>query len=148
MPYSFKDGKIGEIFSLLNSRKSIQIIKYATIFAKFHLLNESDNIYIAPILELFDFMRKIINNEMNLVTFDDLEKELYEIMSKNEGVYPYSECTFIFHEFIHIIYFMKKLGPLRDWWMFPTERMNKFIKNINKVNNNPHFNIARNYQVF
>lgn len=68
-------------------------------------------------------------------------------MCENEGSYPSFEANFIVHEIFHIYDDIVKFGPIRNYWMFGYERMNKILKSLLHSQAQPHINIINNYLV-
>ena len=46
-----------------------------------------------------------------------------EMLCLHEGIYPPSESLFSYHQLIDIVDYLNVLGPIRNWWNLPAERM-------------------------
>lgn len=142
------NGRVENVFSSPGINNTINLLEYATIFSNFHLINTLDYHILLPIIRLFDNIKQLCSKQFTITKLNELEDEIYETLSLNEGSFPVSECTFLMHEIAHLCHFIRMLGPVRTFWMFSFERFNFFLKNLIHNNTHPHVNLMKNYLVF
>lgn len=135
------------MFANKASRTSVTIIKYGTLFSRFHLSNVSNIQYIMPIIKLFDIIKEMSNYSMKISSLDDLQQRLIKCIVENEGSYPTIDAKFIVHEIFHMVDAIRKFGPVYSFSMVSFERFNKVLKHLAHTQNRPHINIINNYIV-
>jgi hypothetical protein len=67
--------------------------------------------------------------------FDDVEllhNKIIETVCAFEGIFSEKECTFIFHELLHLAQHIHQMGPIHGWWTFSGERAMHFVKQFVK----------------
>lgn len=52
----------------------------------------------------------------------DFEKQITELVSMFEGLFPESEMQLTVHQLIDIVHYIKHMGPISGWWTLPVER--------------------------
>lgn len=147
LPKSFTNGRLQKVFSCLGSRKSINLMEYASIFYKFHLIDAVQPHFIQPIIRFFELVSDLNVNEISIDKVNQIEQDMIECICENEGAFPHSESLFIMHECIHICHYIKLIGPIKSFWMFGYERFNKFLKQLNHSTKWAQANIIKNYEV-
>src|SRR5690606_24937925 len=62
--------------------------------------------------------------------FPNLFERITETVALIEGMLPESAMTFIVHELLDITAALQRFGPIRSWWMFHFERVNRTIRTL------------------
>jgi len=84
------------------------------------------------------------------IKFDDvagIKHDLIDILIRHSAYFPPTEQTYALHEIIHITEHIDLLGPPLYSSMYMYERLNLFLKRLNKNKNNSFPSIVRNYAV-
>jgi hypothetical protein len=72
--------------------------------------------------------RDILAFTFNDRQVEEMHYKIIETLCVYEGLFSERECTFIFHEFLHLSRHIPIMGPLHNWWTFSGERTMSFIK--------------------
>ena len=78
--------------------------------------------------QLSDDVVAILSPSLEVEDLPHLFEKVSETVALMEGTLPESGLTFIVHEILDIVAALQRFGPIRSWWMFHCERVNRTIR--------------------
>jgi hypothetical protein len=134
------------VYKHMGFRSSHQMITFAATLARFCLSDLGSKEHSKTVLAIFDFIKFSTADHFDLLYLQNKAlPALYGAMADWEGMFPVSECTYAFHQFLHCISEIPKCGPPRNYWMFSFERVNKYLIGLLRNQAYPIASIAKNY---
>jgi hypothetical protein len=138
--------RIKGLFDLTDSKKGVNVIRilitYMEIIVICIRLYQPD--YPTAYLYYHIILSEVITDISSTYIPRDADKikvifyKTAELLAIHEGMYPPSESLFAYHQLIDMVGYLNVLGPIRNWWNLPAERMLSHIKS-HKISGAPKF---------
>ena len=105
------------------------------------------NRYISCKLDIFEVLTVLHSGRIKYEKVDGLKSKLLDALILHSSLFPPSEQTYALHEIIHVTEQIEQLGPPVFNSLYMYERLNLFLKRLNKNKNNSLASIVRHYSV-
>ena len=109
--------------------------------------NEAIEPYVENILKLYDVLRILNSNKINLSDVNSIKDLAIDALVEHSALFPACEQTYAFHELIHIVDQIHKIGPAKFNSLFSFERVNATLKRMMKNRCHSMASIAKGYAV-
>ena len=127
VPYGF-DWRPREIFAKTLGMKSHEWKQLATNgIVKFCLRGMLGLRQQTTLFEFFSVLRCICFEHVDTNSIDSLEQRVHRVLALLERDFPISLQVIVFHLLHHLPMFLKRFGPVYNFWMYPYERFNSWI---------------------
>ena len=140
-----------KIMKRRKGRTTAESIMYATNgWAAWCLHSESNDAidpYVDNILKLYDVIRILNSNKINLTDVDGIRNLAINALVEHSALFPPCEQTYALHELIHIVDQIPKIGPAKFNSLFTFERVNATLKRMMKNRCSSMPSIAKAYAV-
>lgn len=100
------------------------------------------------LLELCDVVVLLSSDEVNIQNMDSIEYRVHRVLSLLERDFPVSLHVMVFHLLHHLPMFVRRFGPIRNYWMYPMERFNSWISRRVLNRRFPEATVLETYRVF
>ena len=98
--------------------------------------------------ELCDVISLIITEEIDLSMVDSLEYRVHRVLSLLERDFPVSIHVITFHLLHHLPTYIRRFGPVYNFWMYPMERFNSWISRRVLNRRYPESTVVETYRLY
>ena len=98
--------------------------------------------------ELCDVISLICAEEIDLSIIDSLEYRVHRILSLLERDFPVSIHVIMFHLLHHLPTYIRRFGPVYNFWMYPMERFNSWISRRVLNRRYPESTVMETYRLY
>lgn len=100
------------------------------------------------IMELCDVVAVLCSEEMSVQNMDGVEYRVHRVLSLMERDFPATIHVITLHLLHHLPMYMRRFGPLHNFWMYPMERFNNWIKNRVLNRRFPEATVMESYRLY
>ena len=102
----------------------------------------------ATLTELCDVVSLLCAEEVKLDNMDGLEYRVHRVLSLMERDFPACVPVITLHLLHHLPAFIRRFGPMYEFWMYPMERFNNWIKNRVLNRRHPEATVLETYRLY
>ena len=100
----------------------------------------------ATLFALCDVLTRLYSYDV--IMTDELEMDVHHALALVECDFPVSLNTIVFHLLHHLPFFIRRFGPLYNYWMYPFERFNSWISRRIQNRRYPEATVIETYRLF
>lgn len=98
------------------------------------------------LFSLCDILNRLCSYDVMMT--DELEADVHHALALIERDFPVSLNVIVFHLLHHLPYFIRRFGPVNNYWMYSFERFNSWISRRIKNRRFPESTVIETYRLY